>query len=388
MRIQYVSDLHLEHWKNRVPAVADRVDCVVIAGDTSVPLQSSLIEIRRTIDRSVPVVTVAGNHEFYRTEMPAELEQARLLAKQLGIRINETRTSETETMYTGLITIKTANEAGETNTVSGTLNQQRQGKPAIHAPLDLSRKIHPAEAILQAEQSIARAQTGPIRGRVLQDPDLVLGVERLVDVDGAESERRPELRMEAHVPRILRARIQDEQVDAFGGGERHLVGDAQEADALMSIDGKHARAGSHELLVEMRVVVRLPPRRPDPDDVAAQIVRADRSHPSIRGRNDPRAPSRENVEALMFASTAIARIAERSRDSVALASFDGERERGRRALGDGEAAAAKQFRHREVHARPPALVILGFAAHRQHLEQARIPELGIAPVLDEGAVER
>lgn len=89
MRIQYVSDLHLEHSRGRVPSVADGVDCVVIAGDTSVPLQSSLIEIRRAIDRSVPVVTVAGNHEFYRTEMPAELEQARLLAKQLGIHLLE-----------------------------------------------------------------------------------------------------------------------------------------------------------------------------------------------------------------------------------------------------------------------------------------------------------
>lgn len=89
MKIQVCSDLHLEHSKARVPDVVDGADCVVIAGDTAVPLQSSLIEIRRVIDRSVPVVVVAGNHEFFRTEMPVELEEARLLARQLGIHLLE-----------------------------------------------------------------------------------------------------------------------------------------------------------------------------------------------------------------------------------------------------------------------------------------------------------
>jgi Icc-related predicted phosphoesterase len=89
MRIHYMSDLHLEHSRRCVPDVAPGADCIVIAGDTSAPLQSSLIEIRRAVDRSVPVIAVAGNHDFYRTAMPAELEQGRLLAEQLGIHLLE-----------------------------------------------------------------------------------------------------------------------------------------------------------------------------------------------------------------------------------------------------------------------------------------------------------
>ena len=45
----------------------------------------------------------------------------------------------------------------------------------------------------------------------------------------------------------------------------------------------------------------------------------------------------------------------------------------------------------EIHAmdgQTSRLVVLGLVAHRQHLEQARVPELRVAPVLQEGAVER
>ena len=94
LRIQIYSDLHLEHSKGRIPEVADGADCVVIAGDTAVPLSTSLMEIRRVIEASIPVVVVAGNHEFYRTELPSEIEHGRLLAKQLGIHFLENNSVE------------------------------------------------------------------------------------------------------------------------------------------------------------------------------------------------------------------------------------------------------------------------------------------------------
>src|SRR5688500_5972678 len=74
-------------------------------------------------------------------------------------------------------------------------------------------------------------------------------------------------------------------------------------------------------------------------------------HPSVGGRDHARATRREDVDALMLASTRIARIAERARDAAALASFDRERERGRRVFGDGEAPASKQFRLQPEHER-------------------------------------
>jgi len=47
------------------------------------------------------------------------------LAKQLGIKISETRESETGDVYSGLVTIKTTSDSGEVNSISGTLYQGR-----------------------------------------------------------------------------------------------------------------------------------------------------------------------------------------------------------------------------------------------------------------------
>ena len=47
------------------------------------------------------------------------------LAKQLGIKINETRSSETDDVYSGLITVRTTSDSGEIHAISGTLYQSR-----------------------------------------------------------------------------------------------------------------------------------------------------------------------------------------------------------------------------------------------------------------------
>ena len=54
----------------------------------------------------------------------------------------------------------------------------------------------------------------------------------------------------------------------------------------------------------------------------------------------------------------------------------------------GGDAAPEQLGHREVDAGAARLLVLGPAADRQHLEEARVPELRAAAVLDERAVER
>ena len=51
-------------------------------------------------------------------------------------------------------------------------------------------------------------------------------------------------------------------------------------------------------------------------------------------------------------------------------------------------AAAQQLGHREVDAGAARFLVLGLAAHRQHLEEPRVPELRVAAILDERAVER
>jgi hypothetical protein len=51
-------------------------------------------------------------------------------------------------------------------------------------------------------------------------------------------------------------------------------------------------------------------------------------------------------------------------------------------------AAAQELGHREIDAGPAPFLVLRLAAHRQHLEEPRVPELRVAAVLDERPVER
>lgn len=47
------------------------------------------------------------------------------LAKQLGVKINDTRSSQTDDVFSGLITVKAISDSGEVNEISGTLYQSR-----------------------------------------------------------------------------------------------------------------------------------------------------------------------------------------------------------------------------------------------------------------------
>jgi hypothetical protein len=57
-------------------------------------------------------------------------------------------------------------------------------------------------------------------------------------------------------------------------------------------------------------------------------------------------------------------------------------------LHDGGAAAPQQLAHRELDAGPAPFLVLGGAAHGQHLEEPGEPELWVPAVLDERLVER
>jgi D-3-phosphoglycerate dehydrogenase len=76
-------------------------------------------------------LTTAVMKGFLETNMsePVNHVNAMYLAKQLGIRVNEVRTSESGSMYTSLIVVKTTSEAGSTGEVSGTINPA--GEPRL-----------------------------------------------------------------------------------------------------------------------------------------------------------------------------------------------------------------------------------------------------------------
>jgi predicted phosphodiesterase len=87
MRIRVLSDLHHEHFAGRRELPEVEADLVVLAGDIHEHLQG--LHWARETFADTPVVYVAGNHEFYDSDL-AELTQAmRNLARALDIHFLE-----------------------------------------------------------------------------------------------------------------------------------------------------------------------------------------------------------------------------------------------------------------------------------------------------------
>lgn len=66
MRLLVLSDLHLEVWRDHVPRIdvsISRPDVVILAGD--IHTKSRAPSWAAEIFSGLPVVYVAGNHEFY-----------------------------------------------------------------------------------------------------------------------------------------------------------------------------------------------------------------------------------------------------------------------------------------------------------------------------------
>lgn len=72
MKIQILSDLHIEMWKEPVNIPIEG-DVIVAAGD--ICLGTEAIEIWEQACPNVPVVYVAGNHEYYHESYPDLIEQ-------------------------------------------------------------------------------------------------------------------------------------------------------------------------------------------------------------------------------------------------------------------------------------------------------------------------
>ena len=84
MRLQLLSDLHLETEAFH-PAPAPGAELLVLAGD----IDSRWIDLQRFAGWPVPVVFVAGNHEFDRRDIAAALPALRQRCRDLGITMLE-----------------------------------------------------------------------------------------------------------------------------------------------------------------------------------------------------------------------------------------------------------------------------------------------------------
>lgn len=92
MNIQVLSDLHVDVSPPPSIVIGGDVDVVIVAGDTCQGAHNAFVALRRMVPEAIPVVTVMGNHEYYRRCLPEELAQARELAPAFNVHLLENDT--------------------------------------------------------------------------------------------------------------------------------------------------------------------------------------------------------------------------------------------------------------------------------------------------------
>ncbi|MRI57170.1 metallophosphoesterase [Methylobacterium sp. DB1607] len=93
MRVQVVSDLHVDVADTGRLRLAPSADLIVAAGDTRAGTDAAFAHLRRHIPAPTPIVAVLGNHEYYGGSIASELERAREAAGRLGITLLEDEVS-------------------------------------------------------------------------------------------------------------------------------------------------------------------------------------------------------------------------------------------------------------------------------------------------------
>jgi predicted phosphodiesterase len=89
LRVQVVSDLHVDVADTRRLRLAPGADLVIVAGDTRAGAGDAFAYLRRHIPAPTPIVAVLGNHEYYGGSITIELGRAREAAGRLGITLLE-----------------------------------------------------------------------------------------------------------------------------------------------------------------------------------------------------------------------------------------------------------------------------------------------------------
>jgi Icc-related predicted phosphoesterase len=85
MRIQVLSDFHVDVRPGYVPELAPGAELVIVAGDVCEGPHSAMAFLRAHIPQPTPIVYVAGNHEFYKCGLADERAAAAEHARGHGI---------------------------------------------------------------------------------------------------------------------------------------------------------------------------------------------------------------------------------------------------------------------------------------------------------------
>lgn len=176
MKIQVFSDLHLDVAPIKRITVSNDVDAVVVAGDTCQGVRNAFIALRRIVPERIPVIMVAGNHEFYRRCLQSEIEEGREIAGDFNIAFLEddvrligdsVRGTATRfvaaSLWTNYRVFGAANAATAMNAARRNMNDHR----VITWTKKPWARFRPEEALLMHERSkafIADALATPFAG--------------------------------------------------------------------------------------------------------------------------------------------------------------------------------------------------------------------------------
>ena len=89
MKLHVFSDLHDGFPGSWRPELAAGADVVVCAGDVCEGLPEAMAFLREAIPAPMPIITVAGNHSFYRRVMNEQWADGRAAAHQHGVTLLE-----------------------------------------------------------------------------------------------------------------------------------------------------------------------------------------------------------------------------------------------------------------------------------------------------------
>jgi Icc-related predicted phosphoesterase len=89
MRLQTLSDLHVDAGGLHRPQLVAGVDVLVVAGDVCAGTETGFQVLRHSVPTTTPIVMVLGNHEFYGSGCTKELARARASAPAHNIHLLE-----------------------------------------------------------------------------------------------------------------------------------------------------------------------------------------------------------------------------------------------------------------------------------------------------------
>jgi predicted phosphodiesterase len=85
VKLQIFSDLHADAAKIKPITIASDVDAVIVAGDVCEGAEKAFQMLRSIVPEHIPILMVAGNHEFYRRFIREEILLAEMSAPSRNI---------------------------------------------------------------------------------------------------------------------------------------------------------------------------------------------------------------------------------------------------------------------------------------------------------------